>query len=224
MSNSAQETAHLHQTTQRLGTDPLGKLLLRLSLPSIISMVAVSLYNLVDTFWVARLGYQAVAALTVVLPFFILVYAVGVGTGIGVAALTSLRFGERRVEEANLAVGQVLFLCLGLGVLLAAITNLFPGQILKLCGATSDILPLGEQYLRVVGVGMPAMLINLVSRNVYQASGDSVRPMIFIILSQICNAVAAPFLIFGWWIFPQMGVAGAGLALVLANVVGALCL
>src|ERR1035437_3677545 len=221
MSISLDEPVHLHKTTQRLGTDPLGKLLLRLSLPSIVSMVAISLYNLVDTFWVAKLGYRAVAALTVVLPFFILTYAVGVGTGIGVAALTSRRFGEKKVEEANVVTGQVLFLSLALGCVLALVINLFPTQILILCGATPDILDLGKQYLTIVGLGMPFTLLNLISRNVYQASGDSVRPMIFIIISQVWNAIAAPFLIFGWGIFPALGVGGAALAALTANLIGA---
>ncbi|GAI93234.1 unnamed protein product, partial [marine sediment metagenome] len=83
MSTELEKTTELHETTERLGTDPLGKLLLRLSLPGIASMVTVSLYHLVDTFWVAKLGYQAIAALTITFPYFILVIAVGVGTGVG---------------------------------------------------------------------------------------------------------------------------------------------
>ncbi len=184
-------------------------------------MVAVSLYNLVDTFWVAKLGYEAVAALTVTLPFFIISYAIAVGTGIGVSALTSRRFGERNVESANQVTGQVLFLSLALGTVLILATNLFTRQILLLCGATPDILDLGEQYLRMVGLGMPFMLLNIISRNVFQASGDAFRPMVFIILSQICNAIFAPLLIFGWGFFPEMGVSGAGLATLIANVIGA---
>ena len=79
----------LDKTTERLGTDPLGKLLLRLSLPSIISMVAISLYNLVDAFWVAKLGYQSVAVITIIMPFWIICIAVGAGTGVGTNALAS---------------------------------------------------------------------------------------------------------------------------------------
>lgn len=184
-------------------------------------MVAISLYNLIDTFWVAKLGYEAVAALTVTLPFFIVSYAIGVGTGIGVGALTSRLFGERNVESANQVTGQVLFLSLALGIVLILATNLFARQILLLCGATPDILDLGEQYLRMVGLGMPFTLLNIISRNVFQASGDAFRPMVFIILSQICNAIFAPLLIFGWGFFPEMGVSGAGLATLIANIIGA---
>jgi Na+-driven multidrug efflux pump len=159
-------------------------------------MVAMSLYNLVDTFWVGHLGYKAVAAVTVSLPYFILFSAIGLGTGIGVNALSSRRFGERNVESAYSATGQVFFLCLSLGIVISLVTNLFPRQMLSLCGATPDLLELGEPYLRMIGWGMPLYLFNLVSRFVYQAAGDAVRPMMFVIIAEIFNAVAAPFLIF----------------------------
>jgi putative MATE family efflux protein len=217
-----EQPGQLSQSTQRLGTDPLGKLLLRLSLPSIGSMVVVSLYNLVNTFWVARLGYQAVAALTVVMPFFVFCMAVGAGTGVGVNALSSRRFGERNVEAANHVTGQAFFLALVLGLLFILLTNLFPRQILMLCGATSDIIDLGEQYLRMFGLGMPLFFFSLISRNIYHASGDTLKPMIFTLIAQLCNVVLDPFLIFGWGFFPEMGVRGAGLATVISSGIGGL--
>ncbi len=218
--SAKQHPSNLSATTSRLGTDPLGKLLLRLSLPSIVSMVAISLYGLVDTFWVSRLGYQAVAAVTVAMPFYIMAMAAGAGTGVGVNALASRHFGERDSEAANRVIGQVFFLCLALGTVFILATNLFPGEILRLCGATEDIMDLGTQYLRIIGAGTPLLLFNVVNRNVFQASGDAIRPMIMIVTSQVVNAALAPLLIFGWGFVPAMGMSGAALAVVLANAVG----
>jgi putative MATE family efflux protein len=184
-------------------------------------MFAMSLYNLVDTFYVGKLGYQAVAAITVVLPFFIMASAIGSGTGIGVNALISRLFGERHVQTANRAAGQTIFLSLALGLLMTLVTNLFPRQILTLCGATPDILDLGEPYIRIIGAGLPFMLFSMISRSIFQASGDAIRPMIFVIAAQVLNATLAPFLIFGWGFFPQMGMAGAGLATATASLLGA---
>ena len=217
-----EEPVKLHKTTERLGTDPLGKLLIRLSLPSIISMVAVSLYSLVNTIWVAKLGYRSVAAITVTMPLFIFMVAVGIGTGIGINALSSRKFGERDVEAPNRVTGQAFFLAIAIGLLMALVTNLFPRQILRLCGSTPDILDLGEGYIRILGLGMPSFLFNLISRNVYHASGDTFRPMIFNVLSQVLNAVLDPFLIFGLWIFPELGVTGAAVASVTASLIGSL--
>jgi len=216
-----EQPAQLHETTERLGTDPLGKLLFRLSLPSVISMMTISMYNLVDIFWVAKLGHQSVAALTVIMPFFILCYAVGVGTGVGANALASRRFGERKVDEANRVVGQCFFLSLAIGIVFLLVMNLFPRTILTICGATPDIMELATQYLTVFGWGIPFLLMQMIGRNIFQASGDAIRPMVFVIFGQVCNLILDPFLIFGWWFFPEMGVAGAALATVLANILSA---
>jgi putative MATE family efflux protein len=183
-------------------------------------MVTISLYNLVNTFWVAKLGYQPVAALTSVMPFMILCMAIGVGTGIGVNALSSRRFGEHQVEAANRATGQSFFLCLILGIVLILVTNVFPRQILAISGATPDILDLGEAYLRIIGLGMPMYIFTIISRNIFQASGDATRPMIFIISAQVINATLDPFLIFGWGFFPELGVRGAALATDIAVICG----
>lgn len=184
-------------------------------------MMTISMYNLVDTFWVAKLGYQAVAALTVIMPFFVLCYAVGIGTGVGANALASRRFGERKFDEANRVVGQVFFLSLVIGIIFLLVMNLFPRTILTICGATPDIMELATQYLTVLGWGIPFLFIQMIGRNIFQASGDAIRPMVFIIFGQVCNLVLDPLFIFGWGFFPEMGIAGAALATVIANVLSA---
>lgn len=217
-----EDTTKLHKTTERLGTDPLGKLILRLSLPSCTSMIIATLYNLVNAFWVAKLGYQAVAAVTVVLPFFVFSIAIAAGTGIGVNALASRRFGEKNPDAANQAVAQTFFLTLIIGVVFLVITNAFPRFIMRICGATPDIMVLGIQYISVFGWGIPLFLFSIICRNIFAASGDTLRPMIFAIIGQVLNAVLDPFFIFGWGIFPEMGVRGAALATCISSGVAAL--
>lgn len=179
-----------------------------------------SLYNLVNAFWVAKLGYQAVAAVTVAFPFFIVCTALAVGTGVGVNALTSRRFGERNIEGANQTVGQTFFLSIIIGVVLLVLTNVVPHVILRICGITPDIMDLGIQYLSVFGWGIPFFLFSILCRNIFAASGDTLRPMIFAIISQVINAILDPFFIFGWGIFPEMGVGGAALATVISVTIG----
>ena len=198
----------------------MGKLLLRLSIPGIISMVSVSLYNLVDSFWVAKLGYQSLAALTIVMPYFILVLAVGLGSGVGLNVLISRRFGERDIVGGNRAAGQIVPLALLLGSLFLLIATLFTDPVLKILGATPDILDLGHQYLFIKAFSYPFLIFQLMARNIVQASGDPVRPMIFSLSAQLLNVILDPFLIFGWWIFPEMGIGGAALATVISSGVG----
>jgi len=184
-------------------------------------MIAVSLYHLVDTFWVAKLGYQAIAALTVTFPYFILVIAVGVGTGVGANALASRRFGERNAEATNHIAGQVFLLTGLLGVIFVVVSTFFAESILVLCGATPDIMDMAIDYLVVFSWGAPFMLFRLMTRNIFQASGDAVKPMIFTITGTVFNVILDPFLIFGWGPFPEMGVRGAALATTLAGLLAA---
>ena len=216
-----EKTSELHKTTERLGKDPLGRLLLRLSLPGMASMITMSLYHLVDTFWVAKLGYQAIAALTIVFPYFILIIAVGVGTGVGANALASRRFGERNVEAPNKVAGQLFPLAGFFGVIFVVAAFFFAEPILTLCGATPDIMEMSTQYLVVLGWATPFMLFRIMTGNIFRASGDAIRPMIFYIVGFVLNIILDPFLIFGWGPFPEMGVRGAALATVIATVLSA---
>jgi len=192
-----------------------------LSLPGVASMVTMSLYHLVDMFWVAKLGHEAIAALTIVLPFFILVISVGVGSGVGANALASRRFGERNIEATNQVAGQVFVLSGIFGVIFVVAAVFFAEPILIICGATPDIMDMAAQYLVVLGWATPFMLFRMITSNVFRASGDAVKPMFFYIAGSITNIILDPFFIFGWGPFPEMGVRGAALATVIASLVGA---
>ena len=202
----------LKETTKRLGDAPLGKLLLSLSLPGIASMTTMALYNIIDTFWVARLGYRAIAALTVVMPFHVLVTAIGEGTGIGVSALTSRRFGERNVEATNHVAGQIFPLAILLGSIFLAAALFFSHTILTICGATPDIMDYATQYLVIISFGTPFLIFSLSANNLLRGSGDAIRPMIFMIIATVINIILDPLMIFGIGPFPEMGVRGAALA------------
>ena len=184
-------------------------------------MISISLYHLVDTFWVAKLGYQAIAAVTIVFPYFILVIAVGVGTGVGASALASRRFGERNVEATNRVAGQVFLLSGLLGVISVVVAGFFAEPILTLCGATPDIMDMATEYLVIFGWATPFILFRLMTRNIFLASGDAVKPMIFTIVGTVINVILDPFLIFGWGPFPEMGVGGAALATAIASLLSA---
>jgi len=202
----------LKETTKRLGDAPLGKLLLSLSLPGIASMTTLALYNIIDTFWVARLGYQAIAALTVVMPYHVLVIAIGEGTGIGVSALASRRFGEGNIEATNHVAGQIFPLAVMLGSILLTIVVFFSHTILTICGATPDIMDYATQYLVIIGFGAPFLIFSTTASNLLRGSGDAIRPMAFMIIASVLNIILDPLMIFGIGPFPEMGVRGAALA------------
>ena len=204
-----------------MGSAPLGRLLLSLSLPAMASMITSALYSIIDTFWVARLGYQAIAALTIVWPYFILVFAVSVGTGVGINALTSRRFGERNIEAANHVAGQIFSLAGLFGAIFLVAAVFFSEPILIMSGATPDIMDLATQYLTVLGFGMPFMFFMVMANNLLRGSGDAVKPMAFMITGTVANIILDPFLIFGIGPFPEMGVRGAALATVISQLLSA---
>jgi len=212
----------MQKYTELLGTAPLGRLLIKLSLPGIAATVSTSLYNIVNTIWVTRIGYQAIAALTIIFPYQILTYAIGGGTGIGMAALVSRRFGEKNVEAANRAAGQIFVISIFWGLLFILAATLLADRILPILGSRPDIYDYARQYLVITAFGAPQVIFMIVTSSLIRGSGDAVKPMIINISSTLINVVLDPFLIFGIGPFPEMGVAGAALGTVIAQTSGAL--
>lgn len=184
-------------------------------------MITLTLYNLVDTFWVSKLGYQAIAALTIILPYHVLIMAIGVGIGVGIGALTSRRFGERNIEATNHAAGQVFSLAVFYGIIFLIAAAFFSEPILTIMGATPDIMDFATQYLVVLGFGTPFMFFLLMGSSLLRGSGDAVRPMVFTIVAQVANIILDPLLIFGLGPFPEMGIRGAALGTVIGQLLGA---
>jgi len=211
----------MRQHTLDLGTKPLGRLLIKLSVPGMVSFLAMMLYNIVDTFWVSRLGTSAIAALTVVFPYQMINVAIGAGTGIGVASLTSRLFGAKDTKGANLVAGQVYLLATVLGLLTLAVGVFLTNPVLHLFGVRADFLNLSYIYLFIIAFGAPMRYFIMMSNNLVRGSGDTLTPMYVALGTATFNALLDPFLIFGWGPFPKLGVAGAALATVIMQTLGA---
>ncbi|MCK4724111.1 MAG: MATE family efflux transporter, partial [Dehalococcoidia bacterium] len=164
----------------------------------------------------------AIAALTIVFPYQILVIALGVGTGIGIAALVSRRFGENNPEATNHVAGQTFFLSVFWGLIFMMFAVFFSEGILTTFGATPDIMEYGTQYLVITAYGAPQVIFALVASNLIRGSGDAIKPMIIMITASAINIILDPFMILGLGPFPEMGVRGAALATVIAQSFGAI--
>ena len=184
-------------------------------------MVSLALYNIIDTFWVARLGHKAIAALTTVLPYHVLLIAIAVGTGIGISALTSRRFGEKNTEAINHIAGQIFPISGVFGSIFLTVAVFFPHTILNILGATPDIMDYATQYLVIISFGSPILVFSIAANSLLRGSGDALRPMIFMITATVTNMILDPFMIFGIGPFPAMGVRGAALATVISYLLGA---
>jgi len=199
----------MQEYTKRLGEAPLGRLIIALSLPGMVSTITTSLYNIVNTLWVTRIGYEAIAALTISFPYQILFYAIGGGTVIGISALVSRRFGEKNVDATNQVAGQIFFLSAFWGLLFMLVPIFFADKLLPLMGATPDIMEYSRIYFVITSYGAPLIILALVMSSLIRGSGDAVKPMVIMITGTVVNIILDPFLIFGIGPFPEMGVAGA---------------
>jgi len=200
-----------------LGNDPIIPLLLRMSLPSMAAMLITSLYNIIDTFWIARLSSHAVAALTICFPIQMIFGAIGFGTGVGAGSCAARMFGKGDEDQAQQIAGHVISLAALLGILVIMGGSLFSDSILHVFGATPEILPLSRQYLTIIIFGAPFLFFMMMTDNLFRAEGSPYAPMFVIMSSSLLNMILDPFLIFGWGPFPRMEIAGAALATVISQ-------
>lgn len=204
----------------KMGTMPIGKLLLTMSGPAIFSMLINSLYNIVDSIFVAQIGENALTAVSIVFPIQMLMIAMGVGTGVGINSLISRRLGAKRFEDANNAASSGIKLAV-VNWLIFAIFGIFASRgFMEIFSNNKEIIDFGVDYLTIVTVCSIFVMTNLLIEKIFQSTGNMIYPMITIITGAVVNIIADPILIFGWFGLPKMGVAGAAIATVFSQFVG----
>jgi len=193
------------------------KAVLKLAWPMWIAVVLQDAYNLVDLFWVGKLGKEPVAAVALCGILMGMVFTVAIGLATGVVALVARFMGAGRPERAWAATWQALYMGIGAGLLTTVIGLPLARPALAILGARGDILALGASYLQVMAVGAGTIFVVFSMNSAFRGAGDTVTPMIAMGIGTIVNLILDPFLIFGWWIFPALEVAGSALATVCAQ-------
>ena len=194
--------------------------LLSLAWPMIITDGFQLLGPTIDMIWVGRLGAASIAGVGVAGIIVMLAMAARMGINMGVRAMVARFVGAGNEKGAN-HVAQQSFVISGIyAITMATIGVFFAEPILNLMGLEADVVVEGAPYLRIWFVGAAAMSFRVVTVGIMQASGDAVTPMWITILFRFVHIVLAPFLIFGWWIFPRLGVSGAALGNVVAQSLG----
>lgn len=210
---------------------PVNRLMLKMGIPMILSMVMQALYNIVDSYFVSGiadtaqvtgLGEKALTALTLAFPVQMLIVAVGIGTGVGTNALLARSLGQGDREKAGRIAGNTFFLG---GILYAAflLFGLF-GVRGYIATQTEDpvVLQMGLEYLQICCVASMGMVSFAVFEKLLQATGRSQLSTIAQISGALVNIIFDPILIYGWLGVPEMGIRGAAGATVLGQIVSAL--
>ncbi|MBU7013939.1 MAG: MATE family efflux transporter [Theionarchaea archaeon] len=200
---------------------PIVKTLLLLGWPVMISNLLHSMYNIVDTFWLGKLGgiesTSAVAALQVSWPIIFLMIAIAFGFGSAGVALVSQYTGARKPEEANRSAGQVLSMSFVFGVTIAIFGFTFSHNIVEFLGIKDAIAEAAVTYLRIIFLGIPFMFTSMIFGFLMRAYGDMITPMKLEAATVCINMVLDPVLIFGLAGFPQMGIMGAAIATIFSR-------
>lgn len=203
-------------------TLPLNRAVLLLAVPMVLEMSMESLFAVVDVFWVSRLGHEAVAVVGITESVMSLIYAVAIGISFAATAIVARRIGENNPALAAQAAGQILVLGAAVAAALGVVLGWFAGDILRLMGASPQVIELGTGYARIMLGGNITVFMIFLINAVFRGAGDAVIAMRTLWLANGLNIILDPCFIFGWGPFPEMGVAGAAVATNIGRGIGVL--
>ena len=223
MSNEATQTEQLASMPEnKMGVMPVNKLLISMSVPMMISMLVQALYNVVDSMFVSYISEYALTAVGLAFPAQNLMISVGVGTGVGVNALLSKSLGEKNFDAANKAAVNGIFLAFCSWAAFALLGGFFSRTFMALQTDVPEIIAYGDTYLTIIAVASVGMMFQICFERLLQSTGKTIYTMLSQGLGAVINLILDPLLIFGLGPFPAMGIAGAALATVIGQCVGAL--
>lgn len=191
----------------------MSRVIISLSVPTIISMLVTSFYNIADTYFVGQIDTQSTAAVGIVFSVMSIIQAMGFFFGHGSGNYISRKLGAKEKENAERMASTGFFYALFIGIVLAVLGQIFLTPLSKALGSTPTILPYTERYLGIILLGAPFMTSSLVLNNQIRFQGNAVYGMIGIVTGAVINVVLDPILIFVY----DLGVTGAALATVISQ-------
>ncbi|KPJ70711.1 hypothetical protein AMJ52_09535 [candidate division TA06 bacterium DG_78] len=193
------------------------KQLTTLTWPIVLAFLMQTSYNIVDLFWVGKIGPTAIAAVSLAGTIFYVILAVGQILGSGTVAMVAHAFGANLIDRANSIIKQSLFLASIIALLVSILGIIFTKQIMVLLGGRGEVLMMSVVYLRIVFVGFFFQLLSFSVNYGFRGAGDMKTPMLIMLVATIINIVLDPFLILGIGFFPRLEVQGAAIATTIAK-------
>ena len=197
-----------------MAVQPEGKLLFGMGAPLAVSMMIQAVYNIVDSIFVSYLGENALTAVSLSFPIFMLMISVAVGTGVGINSLISRRLGAKRHEEAEHAAGNGFTLML-ISMLVFVLFGIFGTRpFMRAYTANPETLEYGVTYLSIIMTCSVGLFMQIYCERIMQSQGQNFYVMLVQISGAVFNIIFDPILIFGLLGFPKLGMAGAAIATV----------
>ena len=198
-----------------LGTEKISKLMIKFSIPCIISLLVNSLYNIVDQIFIGwGVGYLGNGATNVVFPITMISLAFALMLGDGAGAFLSIKLGEKKKEEASVGVGNAITLSVIISTLLCIVSLVFMPKLLNIFGATEELLPYAKNYGYIIAAGVPFMMIGTTLNSIIRSDGQPAYAMKTMVIGAILNTILDPIFIFVF----KWGVKGAAIATIISQI------
>ena len=194
---------------------PVKKLVLTLGIPTTISMLVTSIYNIADTYFVSNLGDGAAGAVGVVFPLMAIVQAIGFTFGMGSSSMISSKLGEKKDIDAQKLGSSAFYISLILGVVLAILSLIFIEPLMKVLGATETNIGFAMDYAKYIIFGYPIMIGAFVLNNILRSEGKALFSMIGLTVGGILNIILDPIFIYNF----DMGISGAAVATLISQII-----
>ncbi|MEE0383192.1 MATE family efflux transporter [Amedibacillus dolichus] len=209
------------RTKNPLGYQPIGHLLMRFAIPSVVSMLVNALYNIVDQIFIGTgVGYLGNAATTVSFPLQTIILALGTMIGAGASAYAAIKLGEKREQEAEHTLGNAFFMLVLAGIIIMVVGLVFLEPILYLFGATAKNFAYSQDYASIILLGTVFNLLGIGLSNMARTDGSPNIAMLSMIAGAVLNTILDPIYIFVF----HWGVKGAGIATITSQIIGAVIL
>ena len=205
-------------SADKMGSTPMLRLILSMSLPTMFSMIIQAMYNIVDSVFVSSLGQDALTALSLAYPLQLMTISVAVGTGVGINSFISRRLGEKNQELANNGAANGIFISIISWLVFLLVGIFLTVPFFKLFNPTPGVMKYGVDYTSIILIFSVGVMVEIAIEKVLQATGNMIFPMIFQLIGAVSNIVLDPLFIFGIGPFPRMEVAGAAVATVIGQI------
>ena len=198
----------------KMETKPMLPLIVTMSVPPLISMFLQYTYNFVDCMFVSWISEDALTAVSLAFPITTLMIAMSIGTGVGVNVLIARYLGQKNQDMANSVVSNGIILSAACGVIVTIVVLLIMKPFFASFTEDPAIYDMAVDYMRICAFMEVSSMVHICIQKVLQGTGNMIAPMWFQIAGVLLNFVLDPLLIFGVWIFPEMGVEGAAVSTV----------
>jgi len=209
-------------TNQDFTEGSIGRAIVLLAVPMVLEMCMESLFSVVDVFWVARLGADAITTVGLTETGLTMVYVIALGLAMGATALVSRRIGEKDEEAAGLVAVQAIAAGVAIAAAVAALGCYFAPQLLGVMGASDQVVRTGTNYTRMIYGGSVTIFLLFLINAVFRGAGDAAVAMRALWLANIVNIALNPCLIFGVGPFPKLGVTGSAVGTTIGRGAGVL--